>query len=115
MESQKDLVIYANIDCSANGVSLQVMGSSHVVLVVLLLRSEGFEQYHCNISMCMKLEIMKKILKYAGSDDIIAIKGQDKMDDIEMKLMDINSEHLGIPDVEYPTIVRMPSAEFARN
>ncbi|PNX80502.1 proliferating cell nuclear antigen large form protein [Trifolium pratense] len=31
-----------------------------------------------------------------------------------MKLMDIDSEHLGIPEAEYHAIVRMPSAEFAR-
>lgn len=31
-----------------------------------------------------------------------------------MKLMEIDSEHLGIPDAEYHAIVRMPSAEFAR-
>lgn len=28
--------------------------------------------------------------------------------------MDIDSEHLGIPEAEYQAIVRMPSAEFAR-
>lgn len=28
--------------------------------------------------------------------------------------MDIDSEHLGIPETEYHAIVRMPSAEFAR-
>ncbi|KAI3989820.1 hypothetical protein MKX01_040790 [Papaver californicum] len=114
MESQKDLVIYTNFDCLATGVSLQSMGSRHVALVALLLRSEGFEQYHYNISMGLKLEIMTKILKNAGNDDIITIKGQDKMDNFEMKLMDINNEHLGIPDVEYSLIVQMPSAECAR-
>jgi hypothetical protein len=31
-----------------------------------------------------------------------------------MKLMDIDSEHLGIPDSEYQAIVRMPSSEFSR-
>lgn len=39
---------------------------------------------------------------------------QDKIADFEMKLMDIDSEHLGIPDAEYHSIVRMPSAEFSR-
>ncbi|KAG6415450.1 hypothetical protein SASPL_122861 [Salvia splendens] len=39
---------------------------------------------------------------------------QDKISDFEMKLMDIDSEHLGIPEAEYHAIVRMPSAEFAR-
>lgn len=28
--------------------------------------------------------------------------------------MDIDSEHLGIPEAEYHAIVRMPSAEFGR-
>ncbi|KAL5666672.1 hypothetical protein ACJX0J_026780, partial [Zea mays] len=39
---------------------------------------------------------------------------QDKIADFEMKLMDIDSEHLGIPDSEYQAIVRMPSSEFMR-
>ena len=28
--------------------------------------------------------------------------------------MDIDSEHLGIPETEYSAVVRMPAAEFAR-
>jgi hypothetical protein len=28
--------------------------------------------------------------------------------------MDIDSEHLGIPDTEYSAVVKMPSNEFAR-
>ncbi|KAJ6303063.1 hypothetical protein OIU77_017023 [Salix suchowensis] len=39
---------------------------------------------------------------------------QDKIADFEMKLMDIDSEHLGIPEAEYQAIVTMPSSEFAR-
>lgn len=42
------------------------------------------------------------------------IKAQDKIADFEMKLMDIDSEHLAIPEAEYQAIVRMPSAEYAR-
>ncbi|MFS7902688.1 putative proliferating cell nuclear antigen, PCNA [Helianthus anomalus] len=169
MESIKDLVNDANFDCSATGFSLQAMDSSHVALVSLLLRSEGFEHYRCdrNISMGMNLNNMSKMLKCAGNDDIITLKAddgsdtvtfmfespslvcvylsvnydllvlvsglvtvcayasvkcyllwlilaQDKIADFEMKLMDIDSEHLGIPEAEYHAIVRMPSAEFAR-
>lgn len=44
----------------------------------------------------------------------LCVKAQDKISDFEMKLMDIDSEHLGIPEAEYHAIVRMPSAEFAR-
>lgn len=28
--------------------------------------------------------------------------------------MDIDSEHLGIPDTEYSAVIKMPSAEFMR-
>ncbi|GFS39229.1 proliferating cellular nuclear antigen 1 [Actinidia rufa] len=139
LESIKDLVNDANFDCSATGFSLQAMDSSHVALVALLLRSEGFEHYRCdrNMSMGMNLNNMAKMLKCAGNDDIITPSrpmmavtpspscskvqvrftccfAQDKIADFEMKLMDIDSEHLGIPEAEYHAIVRMPSSEFSR-
>lgn len=41
-------------------------------------------------------------------------EAQDRISDFEMKLMDIDSEHLGIPEAEFQAIVRMPLAEFAR-
>jgi hypothetical protein len=34
--------------------------------------------------------------------------------DFELKLMDIDSEHLGIPDTDYCATVTMPAAEYAR-
>ena len=39
---------------------------------------------------------------------------QERISDFEMKVMDIDSEHLGIPEMTYEAIVRMPFAEFAR-
>ena len=45
---------------------------------------------------------------------MLETEAQDKISDFEMKLMDIDSEHLGIPEAEYEAIIRMPSAEFAR-
>ena len=84
MDSIKDLVNDANFDCSATGFSLQAMDSSHVALVALLLRSEGFEHYRCdrNISMGMNLGNMAKMLKCAGNDDIITIKADDGSDTV---------------------------------
>lgn len=38
----------------------------------------------------------------------------DRVAEYDMKLMDIDSEHLGIPDTQYDAVVRMASAEFAR-
>ena len=40
--------------------------------------------------------------------------GQDRISDFEMKLMQIDSESLGIPDTEYSANVTMSSTEFQR-
>jgi proliferating cell nuclear antigen len=131
MESIKDLLNEASWDCSGNGMCLQAMDSSHVALVSLMLKSEGFENYRCdrNLSLGINLASMSKILKCASNDDIITIRADDEADsvtfifespkqervsDFEMKLMNLDTEHLGIPDTEYACIIKMPSQEFSR-
>lgn len=39
---------------------------------------------------------------------------QERFSDFELKLMDIDSEHLGIPEQDYDATVRMPSSEYQR-
>ena len=41
-------------------------------------------------------------------------KNNERISDFELKLMDIDSEQLGIPDTDYAATVKMPSAEFQR-
>lgn len=131
LEAVKDLINEATWDCSATGISLQAMDNSHVSLVSLNLRSDGFDKFRCdrNLSMGMNLASVSKILRCAANDDIITIKAQDdadsvnfvfeapnqeKVSDYEMKLMNIDAEHLGIPETDYSVVVKMPSGEFQR-
>ncbi|XP_027368620.1 proliferating cell nuclear antigen-like [Abrus precatorius] len=131
VEATRELVNDANFDCSTSGFSLQAMDSSHVALVAILLRSDGFEHYRCdrNLSMGINFNNLSKMLRCVTNDDIISITAdygtdfvtflsesptQDKISDFEMKLMDINSERLEIPDAVYHAIVRMPSIEFSK-
>ena len=39
---------------------------------------------------------------------------QEKVSDYEMKLMNLDQEHLGIPETDYACVIKMPSSEFAR-
>lgn len=39
---------------------------------------------------------------------------QDRVSDFEVKLMDIDSEHLGIPDTDYAATIHMPASEYQR-
>lgn len=107
------------------------MDSSHVSLVALKLRSDGFEQFRCDraTSMGMKLKNLSTVLKCAGGEDSVTLRaaedgdvlsftfeapGGERVSEFELKLMDIDSEHLGIPTNEYDASVRMPSGEFQR-
>ncbi|KAJ0403212.1 hypothetical protein P43SY_000020 [Pythium insidiosum] len=131
VEAMKDLISEGNIDCTKSGIALQSMDGSHVSLVSLLLRAEGFEHYRCdrNISLGIQTASLSKILKCSGNDDALSLSADDNGDalnimfeaasgdrvsDFSLKLMDIDSEHLGIPGTEYMATVRMPAAEFQR-
>ncbi len=132
LESLKDLLTEATWDCADTGIQLQAMDNSHVSLVSVNLRSDGFDKFRCDrqLSMGMNLGSMSKILKCAANDDIITVKAQDqdadtvtfvfespnqeKVADYEMKLMNLDQEHLGIPETDYAAIIKMPAAEFQR-
>lgn len=132
LESLKDLLNEATWDCADTGIQLQAMDNSHVSLVSVSLRADGFDKYRCDrtLSMGMNLSSMAKILRCAANDDIITLKAQDsnadtvsftfespnqeKVSDYEMKLMNLDQEHLGIPETDYASVIKLPSAEFQR-
>jgi len=131
LDAIKDLLNEATFDCSESGLQLQAMDNSHVSLVNLNLRSDGFDKFRCdrNLSMGMNLSSLYKILKCASNDDIVTIKAQDNADivsfvfeskngdcvsDFDMKLMNLDQEHLGIPETDYACTIKMPSGQWAR-
>ena len=65
IESIRGLVTDANFDCSATGIGLQAVDSSHVSMVALLLRADGFQHYRCHrgLSTGMNLANFAKMLK----------------------------------------------------
>lgn len=131
IESIKDLVQDANMDCSNDGISIQSMDSSHVSLVAVNLNSNGLDHYRCDrpVNLGFNSANLSKILKCANNEDIITLKSDDSADtltllfespknariaDFELKLMDIDNEQLGIPDTPYKCTVEMNSGEFQR-
>jgi proliferating cell nuclear antigen len=113
----------ANFDCSDSGISLQAMDNSHVALVALTMKEDMFEPYRCdrNLALGVNLISLSKILKCAANEDIITLTAQDEPDKLslqfesakterfseyELKLMDIDQEHLGIPETGMPSFVK---------
>ena len=130
VEATKDLVEETNFDCSSAGIALQSMDGAHVCLISLLLRPDGFDEFQCHrpLSLGLRLDSMAKILRCAGNDDSLALRvaAQDvlrftfespngnKISAFDLKLMDLQGEALGIPELEFKAKVRMPSTEFQR-
>jgi proliferating cell nuclear antigen len=107
------------------------MDNSHVALVSMMLKAESFSPYRCdrNIALGINLSSLTKVLRAAGNEDILTLKAEDapdvlnlvfessqsdRLSEYDLKLMDIDQEHLGIPDTEYAATVTMPSTEFKR-
>ncbi|KAJ3093383.1 proliferating cell nuclear antigen, partial [Physocladia obscura] len=131
LDAVKELVTDGNFDCSDAGLALQAMDNSHVALVALLLRASAFHPFRCdaNLSLGINLVSLSKILKCASNDDQVSIKADSNVDSLsltfeskngarvseyDLKLMDIDSDHLGIPDTPYEATVKMSSVEFQR-
>jgi proliferating cell nuclear antigen len=134
IEAVKDLCKDVNFECSDEGIQVQAMDGSHVALVSIQMKAgdEGaFELYRCDrqITLGMNTESLSKIFKLCNSDDKVKMtveedsdvcvftfenEQQDKTADFEMKLIDIENEHLGIPDQSYNCEILMPSKEYAQ-
>eukprot|EP00186_Timspurckia_oligopyrenoides_P002510 CAMPEP_0182445690 /NCGR_PEP_ID=MMETSP1172-20130603/3729_1 /TAXON_ID=708627 /ORGANISM="Timspurckia oligopyrenoides, Strain CCMP3278" /LENGTH=323 /DNA_ID=CAMNT_0024641503 /DNA_START=60 /DNA_END=1031 /DNA_ORIENTATION=+ len=132
MEAVKDLVKEGNFDCNEEGFSLHAMDNTQVALADVLLRAQAFEMYSCETPMTLgiSLDHVSKVLKCSANDDAVTLKASsetpdhaefmfesaksDRISCFEVKLMDIDAEHIYIPDIQYTASIKMPSSEYKR-
>merc|ERR1712048_1258858 len=131
VDAMKDLCKDVNFDCSEKGVQVQSMDSSHVALVSLMLRESAFSEFKCDrpMSLGMNVDSLGKILKMCSPNDSIKVQWRndadsvnfqcesgedDRIADFDLKLMQIESEHMEIPEQQYKVVVKMPSSEFLK-
>jgi proliferating cell nuclear antigen len=126
-----DLVVDVNFDFDHVGMAVQAMDSSHVSLVSMLLRAEGFEGWKCHdsIQLGIHLDSLMKLLRCMHTKDSVELsytehsseldfifksENEERVSHFSLKLMEIVEERLGIPNTDYQTSVQMPSSEFMR-
>merc|ERR1711904_645597 len=131
VDAMKDLCKEVNFDCSEKGIQVQSMDSSHVALVSLLLRESAFADFKCDrpTSLGMNVDSLGKIFKMCGPNDSLKLRWQndadtlnfqcessddDRIADFDLKLMQIESEHMEIPEQHYKVVARLPSSEFQK-
>merc|ERR1711866_17054 len=76
----------------------------------------------------MNVDSLAKILKMCGTSDSLKLRwqseadtvsfqcegGEDRIADFDLKLMQIESEHMEIPEQQYKVVAKLPSAEFQK-
>ncbi|CAJ1020848.1 Proliferating cell nuclear antigen, N-terminal domain/Rad9 [Leishmania utingensis] len=131
IECINGLVNEANFDCNPGGLSIQAMDSSHVALVHMLLRDDCFVKYQCerNIILGLNLASLAKVLKIVDSNDSLSLRHDDDSDvvtltsenpektrkcEYQLKLLEIEAESMGIPEMDYRSTVTLNSSEFSK-
>jgi len=130
IDSLKELCDECNIECSPDGIKTQCMDNSHVALVSMSLKPEGFMHYVSRKTLCLGLNLanFSQILRCGGPKDKLTLRAaseerievafdnekDDRTSTFDLKLIDLDADHLGIPEHEYSCKITMSSNEFAR-
>lgn len=131
VDSIKDSVKLCNFNCTEHGLTVQAVDDSRVLLVSLLVGQSAFSEFRCDrdITLGIDLESFSKILKCGNNEDFLTLLAEDKPDSVmtifedkvkervseySLKLMDIDSEFLNIDDMDYDSVITMPSTDFGK-
>lgn len=131
-EVLKEILHDVNIFFDQSGVRIMTVDGSHVALIHLFLDSSNFEEYHCSQPMHLGVNMTNifKLLKTATNQDTVVFFMKDNTEfelgiQIEnsekktktvfmLKLLDVDVETLKLPQIEFDSIITMPSMYFQR-
>ena len=129
-EVLKDILNDVNIYFSSDGMKVMTLDTARAALVDFQLRSDNFEEYQCEAPLLAGVNITNlfKLLKTISNTDILTMEINDKeklciiiendakrtKSRFELKLLDIDEDHIEIPDVPVAATTVMPSIDFQR-
>lgn len=131
-EVLKDIVHDVLLQFDSTGVSMLYMDGAGCVLINMKLHAENFEEFHCSGKYTAGLNMLSlfRLIRTTGSHDTvtlylvpgcsdelgITIQNSEKksMTDFRLKLLEVDTQEVLIPDVEFDAIITMPSAYFQR-
>jgi proliferating cell nuclear antigen len=126
VDAIKELASEGNLDFTPSGLQLQVMDAAHVSLCSVTLTTNAFKSYTCtqSTSLGLNFKSLSMVLRGANGPITIQFKNTDNVDIVvqkldgtatyNLKLMDIDSEHLGIPDTQYDATCLLDAKTFTK-
>ena len=136
--SIKDIVTDINVTFTQEGMKIINFDKTHTILVNVVIHARNFEQYICKpekIIICANSLQLFKLIQTMSNDDTLTmyIEQSDYNDGIvsnlglqydngnikqyyiqKLRLIEPDTEELIIPDVEYTTIINLPTADFQK-
>ena len=134
----KDILTDATITFTKEGMKIINFDKTPTILVNVTLNSHKFEQYNCDpekIIVCTNTLHLFKVISTMSNDDTLSmyIDKTDYHDGVvshlglqydngnikqcycqKLRLIDPDMEELVVPDVEYSTIINLPTTDFQK-
>jgi proliferating cell nuclear antigen len=132
IESLKEVLTDINLYFDYNGLKIMTMDNARVALVYVRLHKENFEEFFCESkTMCgINMIYLFKLLKTVGNNDVLTIfirkgienelgiridnKEKNTVTESFLKMLDISEEKLEIPDIQYDSVISMPSVDLQK-
>jgi len=134
----KDILTDATITFTKSGLKIINFDKTHTILVNVILHAHKFEKYVCHpdkIIVCANTLHLFKVISTMSNDDTLSmyIEKSDYHDGVvshlglqydngsirqcynqKLRLIEPDTEELVVPDVEYSTVINLPSADFQK-
>jgi len=134
----KDILTDATITFTKDGMKIINFDKTHTILVNVVLHANKFEKYKCDpdkIIICANTLHLFKVISTMSNDDTLSmyIDKADYHDGIvshlglqydngdiklcysqKLRLIEPDTDELSVPDVEYSTVIHLPSADFQK-
>lgn len=134
----KDVLVDATITFTPDGMKIINFDKTHTILVNVILHSRKFEQFECKqdkIIVCANTLHLFRVISTMSNDDTLSmyIENCDYHDGIvshlglqydngdikqcysqKLRLIEPDTEELVVPDVEYSTVINLPTTDFQK-
>jgi len=132
VESLKEVLTDINLYFDQNGLKIMTMDNARVALVYVRLNKDKFEEYHINQNIVCGINMiyLYKLLKTVSNNDVLSIfinnnntnelgirienKEKNTITESYLKMLEISEEQLDIPDIQYDSVISMPSVDLQK-
>ena len=132
IEGLKEILAEANLEFDSTGIRIIDVDETHTVLTYLRLNSDRFEYFYCPAKFILGVNMMYlfKLIKTLSNNDSLTLflpasnpnKLGIRAENAEkqstntwmMKLFDTNVDNIELPNIQFTSIITMPSTDFQK-